>query len=558
MRSAASLRYDKERKRFVTVEEQKHPIYRGLSALLCAYNFTVRRKIHQAVWLRSLVDALRTGQLSGGNKSAAMLRLRNTLFNSRWVRQYASAVAHLHPKGPVTGTSLAERRGLVHHLVCKGDLSFIFALPIPAPVALYLPRTYDLPAPRSIPMPKPSYKAAPAVAMPNEFIPESHSAAWLERFVSRTAREVIAAASLQVSALSPVQGAELLRRTKYAPPQTIKFASFARKPTPGNLAVGGLAAELTVHELVQTVIPPQFGNYTVMHKSSVAPVVSLEVTANFDPKPKDSAQQVFVPRPLQHPLNSRRAPTIMVPTAADEFDKHYYGPNRPEQTGEEESHGFRTSCFASGCDTIVVKETTVQAFEPSNEVATPNLPAANQTVTTHVDHTYPFCEPSNRNNTTLDFYHLLLFGMCAPNKEQVFTNFGTQECGEFMRETDINKPMGANVSHVYRSWAFVQRQMIEEFVTDDGLPYWFDRKSGETFWERPLAPEEKVPIKEGGTVLDHKTPSDAEGRAEDMSKRYRQDDVRKVILKKHESASDMLDRRKVRLAPTPSPHQYSI
>ena len=142
-------------------------------------------------------------------------------------------------------------------------------------------------------------------------------------------------------------------------------------------------------------------------------------------------------------------------------------------------------------DAIVVRETNVQAFEPSSAVSTPNLPAANQTVTTHVDHTYPFCEPSNRNNTTLDFYHLLLFGTCAPNKEQVFTNFGTQECGDFMKETDVGRPMGHCHSHVYRSWAFVQRQMIEEFLTDDGLPYWYDRRSGETFWERPLAPEEQ-------------------------------------------------------------------
>ena len=57
----------------------------------------------------------------------------------------------------------------------------------------------------------------------------------------------------------------------------------------------------------------------------------------------------------------------------------------------------------------------------------------------------------------------------------MFTNFGSQECGDFMKETDQNRPMGHCISHVYRSWAFVQRQMIEEFLTDDGLPYWYDR-----------------------------------------------------------------------------------
>lgn len=31
---------------------------------------------------------------------------------------------------------------------------------------------------------------------------------------------------------------------------------------------------------------------------------------------------------------------------------------------------------------------------------------------------YPFCETSNRSNTTLDFYHLMLTATCSPNKEQ--------------------------------------------------------------------------------------------------------------------------------------------
>ncbi|CAN0311297.1 unnamed protein product, partial [Laminaria digitata] len=59
------------------------------------------------------------------------------------------------------------------------------------------------------------------------------------------------------------------------------------------------------------------------------------------------------------------------------------------------------------------------AFTPSEEVVTPNLCSANRTVTTHADRSYPFCEPSNRSNTTLDFYHLLLTATCSPNKEQV-------------------------------------------------------------------------------------------------------------------------------------------
>ena len=41
-------------------------------------------------------------------------------------------------------------------------------------------------------------------------------------------------------------------------------------------------------------------------------------------------------------------------------------------------------------------------------------------------------------------------------------------------------------------YCVVLYQVLEEFETDDGIPYWFDRRTGETFWERPLCAEEKV------------------------------------------------------------------
>jgi hypothetical protein len=31
----------------------------------------------------------------------------------------------------------------------------------------------------------------------------------------------------------------------------------------------------------------------------------------------------------------------------------------------------------------------------------------------------------------------------------------------------------------YRSWAFTQRDTIQEFATDDGVPYWYHRKTGQ-------------------------------------------------------------------------------
>lgn len=55
-KEASSLRYDKERKKFVSTVEQRHPIYRLLAKIIKGYNFTVRRKLHQKNWMRGFVE----------------------------------------------------------------------------------------------------------------------------------------------------------------------------------------------------------------------------------------------------------------------------------------------------------------------------------------------------------------------------------------------------------------------------------------------------------------------------------------------------------------------
>ncbi len=559
MRSASSLRYDKDRKQFCTVVEQKHPIYRLTSHRLAKYNFTSRRKQHVRSWLHSFIELLRTGKIPGEKvgKSAKMLRLRNSLVNLRVVRKYGNKSYTRHPKAPITGTTLAELRGQLK-LIQERELEFdrpegkketkvfryIVVDGVPVPVALYLPRVYELFAPKSIPMPEPSYKEEPEVATPNLYISEDEPTAWLERLVSRVSRDMTTQAKLMVQTMSPIPGIDKLKRTKYPPPLTIKFATFARKPTRNNMAMGGLSAELTVYELVTTYVPPQYGHFTVMDRASLAPDISEEITAKFLSALVDPFPQTYVERMLQHPLNSRRPPTVTLSTAMDPSNKHYFGENRPSQTGEEAHHGFRTAvwCMAPLFDPTTDSST----FLPSHDVATLNLPAANRTVTTHADRNYPFCEPTNRDNTTLDFYHLLLLGVCSPSKSQVFTNLGVQEPGDFMRGCDPAKPLGHCVAVIYRSWAFLQKAPIEEFLTDDGVPYWYDRRTGETFWERPLHKEEKVPVKQGGSVLGGggEMPSIGQGASQGYEPRYDQRDMRKAMIRKHESEEMTIERRK--------------
>jgi hypothetical protein len=332
---------------------------------------------------------------------------------------------------------------------------------------------------------------------------------------------------------------------KYPNPSSVKFASIGRKPCPGMLAKGGLSIELLISQLVTTYVPPQYGNFMVMDKSTISPGLSPEITVTFLSYPMPPVLQVYLPRHLEHPLNYRRSPTVTINSKADLDDKFMYGTNRPEQTGERESHGFRTTAWAKYLLTHV--DTNPRAFTPGAEVVSLNVPAANHPFTTHADYSYPFCEPSTRDNTTLDFYHLLLTGTNSSPKFQVFTAIAQQDPGDFQKMSNINLPMGTVLVSVYRSWAYTQRHKIEEFKSDDGVSYWYHRETGQTFWERPLVEEEEISPLLGGTVVDEnhdEEPFTMHKGAPGQERHYHQGEVRKNMLAHHETESEATRRRK--------------
>lgn len=71
-----------------------------------------------------------------------------------------------------------------------------------------------------------------------------------------------------------------------------------------------------------------------------------------------------------------------------------------------------------------------------------------------------------------------------------------------MKDGDPTRALGSCASVVYRTWAFLHSLPVEQFATDDGVTYWFDRQTGETLWERPLAKEETLRIMAGGTKVE--------------------------------------------------------
>ena len=486
-------------------------------------------------------------------EQAKMMRLKRTLFANASVNSYRKEIFNRLPVPPITGTSWPEQIKILQVLFKQNDEAYggivelIKIFPLPVSKFLYVQRQYHLECPRTIPMPKPEYTAEDQKnALPNnQFIPDNNPAAWFEKLCFSCVRICMNAADEQIKAMTPVPGLELIRRIKLPTPCSIKFATLGRKRTPGLLAIGGLPMELLIYQLIMTYVPPQYGNFMVMDKGAVSPGVTAEATIQFQSLVKPPVNNTYLDRPIEHPLNYRHAPTITICSHIGPEDAHFYGSNRPDQTGEKQPYGFRTSTWSAHLE--IFMDTDPQAFTPSNEIVSLNTPGSNLSITTHADYTYPFCEPSTRENSTLDFFHLLLAGAMSGAKAQIFTILSVQEPGLFMKDSRMDLPMGHLVVSVYRSWAFTQFDTIQEFQTDDGVSYWYHRRTGQTFWERPLYDEEEASPLAGGTILDMKHPEEplnVHAGAEGAVRRYDQGQFRKNQLVHHENELEAEQRRK--------------
>ena len=554
MKKASSLRYDSHRKKFVSVVEQRHPIYRAVNHILAGYNKKAQLVVRVVRWMQSFAEEIRMGAVKPHRtaEKARILRLKRSL--SQWTEVVTYTKNNLGglPIAPTTGYSWWERIDKEQYLFDHPDqalgmeVKLIIAPPHPVPVALYELKKFHNPAPKSIPMPRPEYSdEARTKVSGNKYIDDIHKAAWVEQIAASTMREATLNAIALVQTITPNTVVQLQQRTKYPVPTSVKFATLGRKPVPGLLARGGLCMELLISQLITTHFPAQYGNFMVMDKSTISPGVSPEVTISFQSLPMPPILQLYKARHLEHPLNYRRSPTVTINSKAAIEDLWMYGQNRPEQTGETESHGFRTTAWAKHLETHVV--TNPAAFTPGADVVSLNVTASNKPFTTHADHTYPFCEPSTRDNTTLDFYHLLLTGVHSSSKAQIFTAVTAQDPGNFQRLSDTSLPMGHLLVVVYRSWAFMQRHKIQEFKSDDGVPYWYNRDSGQTYWEKPMVEEEEVSPLLGGSQLnpDHdEEPFTMHRGLPDQVRKHNQGEFRKNQLKHHETDKEAITRRK--------------
>ena len=72
-------------------------------------------------------------------------------------------------------------------------------------------------------------------------------------------------------------------------------------------------------------------------------------------------------------------------------------------------------------------------------------------------------------------------------RSQIFTAIGMQLPGMYLCHCDKTRPLGPIVTAVYRSWAFMQKTTVQEFLTDDGESPVLDHLSWQGGWEASVS-----------------------------------------------------------------------
>uniref|UniRef100_A0A7S2KYF9 WW domain-containing protein n=1 Tax=Leptocylindrus danicus TaxID=163516 RepID=A0A7S2KYF9_9STRA len=524
-KTATSLRYDKFQKKFQTVVEHKHPIYRLLAKKIEQCNFTSRRKIRVRLWLTSFIDLLRSGSVPGleeNRVSAAtsFLHLRNSLANLRVVRELTNEVRHLHPKPPVTGTTLPELCGKVvlldEHEVLENGIrrteKLIRVGPTPVPLAFYERKTFELPEPVS-------------------FAVDFFSGNIFQGPVDEFVRNLFTHTSmLNVLGNKSRSRGHLCRN--YARPRTDAVATLTRRSAISSMKNAGLRAEITIAQSIATDIRSQFGDFRSFDKSKVRPEVTPADTIYPLPIRVDAEMQHYVDRRL-HDLHHLRNPLpVKIRTGLHEqFDS-----DDVKLTRRAKEYGFRVT------ETVIPPKIHGQidpkTFVPSQSIASANTPRMQESVVAPADSRHIYPESVPLPVSTLKFIDLLKsHTVCTPGKAQMFTCIGSQKPGKFLHRCDPSLPIGQYTSIACRSWSLVQdNTTADQYYTEDGTPYWYDSQTCQAYWERPLFSEEKIPLQRGGAFF---------GETSCTRLRGVRAGIRNAMTRKHET--DEIKRKRIRV-----------
>ncbi len=491
----SSIRFAKDQlRRSAIAEHQLHPLFSSLTSLIANVNYRARRNLHVRQWFRSLVNCIKQGTIEGYDYAliAKEMQKKDTSQNSRMVDEITDAVRDELPKPPVTGYSSGDRDILHKRKMLSScgevvEVDIIKPKPLPIPVKLYQRR---------------SFKPTPLIRIKMGHL--------VNRF--ETCDALI---------------------------NVITYGAFGKKPAPNNLSVGALSTEIVLSQKVETSSPLPYIGFHVIDSTVYSPECTPE---SYVPSHKSEIEfplLEYIKRPLEHALNDRRVPPVVtrgITSINLECQQQIIS------RGFDLDHGFKTVDYLKVSE--MNSDLDTKTFVPARSIVTLNTPKVLPTTPARVGLDYPICNTKIRDTGIKDLAHILKFERhCTPNKPQIFTVVTKQLPGCFMKDCDPSHRLGRIETVVTRSWSFIQKQRISMFYTGDGVPYYYDRRNGQIFWERPLLyDEESLPVTGGGVLIGKRSNTFVGDVDRLISSVDARANMRKMILAQHESLKEEIER----------------
>lgn len=502
--SSMSLRFDKFQKKFCTIMEYKHPIYRLVAQKSIQCNRKMRRIWRANLWLKSFVDLVASGNVNGGVDCDRLFKSRFTVCQKRTherikkVKRISKGPRKLQFKAP-TSTQINDiinknSKAYIDVFVKEGNssrtISTIYKNEPCHHKKYFCDQYFDE---HSLLQPIAHFTELSLVQDSFKNCLESNEySSFSETFVEWIINESIASVSTLSTDSSSLAVTNIRRCGK---PRFDKVAiSSARKDECTHNE--GLTRTLHISSFVKTQSFPHFGNVRKFDRQIFKPAQFTRDIEYIIPREVLNKPEAFVYRPVDDVLHEIKPFPITIRSNEKREDK-YFSPDKKLQELALK-HGFRINVSTDPIHVPFQYET--RPVIPSESISSPNQPSVMKRITIIRDANQVYYEAPFLNTSAMHFFHVLKSRrLCTSGEPQHFTCLGTQNQGRFLHGSDASQRIGTLTFTVKRNMVYDDEKIGDDlYVNDQGESFWYNRLAGQSYWEKlssdddNLLPNKKV------------------------------------------------------------------
>ena len=489
IQSTTMLKYDKFQKKFKTVTEFSHPIYRFVATKVAKENYVRRRTWRIKIWLKSFTDMFASESFPEWLKidyveASSNIQLIRSLKRRREVENFSRTQLRCLPHAPITGTSYSEICGkerLIDNQKVSVDGSNSSTKNLIRIGHALSPKEFfnhSVVYPKNVLTCRLSYQGYSSGI---EKI--SSIELYIEHIITTSLNQATNILSFLANSINSTNSTFVWSgNPTFDLLISLKAAHVEKKKRQNVTSV----FKASVSGRLTTRIPCQYRDNRCLDVCIIQPdkykgFDSDETCVSCNISPKCSPQL-----PVVDFLHNRAPHRIRVKASKEDIS-------------ELSKEGFPLVIKVTPLDLSIT--TKPQTVVPSSNIVTINTPKACESVLAYNDSCVKYPPNCHLEFTSMKFFDYLKSNRKATmGKHQTFTCSTRQQPGSFLKNGDSFLSTGTLTMMVHRNWTYKQFYRSSKFFTEDGEEYWYDHSTKQTFWKQPPVSEELVNILDGGVI----------------------------------------------------------